>query len=117
VGFIGGGDVGPSWTMESGEERVDRTVSTAEEVMTTGVVSRATVGRLPSLGEDMESASMAGISSSGRPRDGSSRWTLTNCILAAATSMASRCFSLSPSSFEVATSLRLVMDSSSIVAS
>jgi hypothetical protein len=102
---------------DSGDDSAVRVSSTAEEIMTTGVVSSATVGDLISVGLDMASLLIAGSSSSGRARDESSKQALTNWTLAAASSIVSTSFSFSPSKPEAARSLRLVIDSSSMAAS
>jgi hypothetical protein len=64
--------------LELGDDSVVLVSSTADEVITTGVVSSATVGAPSSLGLDIASALIAGSSSSGRGNVGSSRQALTN---------------------------------------
>lgn len=105
-------------TILSGEERVDLASSTAKDVSTTGVASRATTGSRFELGADRLRFCIGGSSSSGSANDESSKCTLTNWILAAAISMPSTYFSFSDPSFRALDrSFRLVMVSSSILAS
>lgn len=93
----------PCGSFDTGEgprdESADLVSSTAEDVMTTGVVSSATVGdRMSEL--DIESFPMGGRSSSARLMLESSRHVFINWILADARLNSSMFFSLSPSSFE-----------------
>ena len=119
-GFSSSGGGTPGGDFETGDgprdDSVDLVSSTAEEVMTTGVVSSATVGERSSFG-DMDSLLIAGRSSSESGMVESSRQVFTNWTLAAASSSASMFLSLSPSRREVASCLRLVIDSSSMAAS